>query len=87
LTEDFEEEMNDDDQTVDRPKPRNYEITMKGPNPKEVFKYYGYLGLNPGFVLIQDPDGLMSFATEWGNVWHVKVVPDAVVYDMSTVRN
>lgn len=90
---DSDEEDDDDPKELLRAREnaaRNYAVFMKTmdikkPTEREVHNFRGLLGLNPGFVLIQDTQGSMLFASEWSNVWCVKVVPDAAV--ISIVRH
>lgn len=68
--------------------PRTYEITMKTfsvskPKERETFRHYGLLGLNPGFVLVQNTEGSMVFASQWENVYHVRAVSDATVVSLA----
>jgi hypothetical protein len=64
--ETVEEQIEELEEVLDhvRIPPRTYEITMKAfslsnPKEREAFRHYGLLGLNPGFVLVQNTEGSM----------------------------
>lgn len=79
----YEEEAHEEERKMS---PQNYEITMIGPDTKNREKYtvYGFLGLNPGFVLIQSTESqAMLWASPWEKVWSVRALQDAKVLSMA----